>query len=155
MFLEVTPDLRASQEKFIINVNSISRSQWPRCLKYELSSLARTLGTWIRIPLKTWMSVCVCVVLCVGRSLATGWSPVQGVLPTVYGWRNWKKRPRSTSAVEHTDIHASNRIRTHDPIVRMGEDGSCLWLRSHCDRQDVFIPTWNPFALLRDVYETL
>jgi hypothetical protein len=27
---------------------------------------------------------CVCVVLCVGRSLATGWSPVQGVLPTVH-----------------------------------------------------------------------
>jgi hypothetical protein len=28
--------------------------------------------------------LCVCVVLCVGSSLATDWSPVQGVLPTVY-----------------------------------------------------------------------
>jgi hypothetical protein len=27
---------------------------------------------------------CVCVVLCVGSGLATGWSPAQGVLPTVY-----------------------------------------------------------------------
>jgi hypothetical protein len=27
---------------------------------------------------------CVCVVLCVGSGLATGWSSVQGVLPTVY-----------------------------------------------------------------------
>jgi hypothetical protein len=27
---------------------------------------------------------CVYVVLCVGSGLATGWSPVQGVLPTVY-----------------------------------------------------------------------
>jgi hypothetical protein len=27
---------------------------------------------------------CVCVVLCVGSGLATGWSPVQGVLLTVY-----------------------------------------------------------------------
>jgi hypothetical protein len=39
------------------------------------------------------MSVCVysvCVVLRVGRGLATGWSPVQGVLPTVYRSRNWK-----------------------------------------------------------------
>jgi hypothetical protein len=27
---------------------------------------------------------CVCVVLCVGRGLATGLSPVQGVLPAVY-----------------------------------------------------------------------
>jgi hypothetical protein len=35
------------------------------------------------------MDVCVrlffvCVVLCVGSGLATGWSPVQGVLPTVH-----------------------------------------------------------------------
>jgi hypothetical protein len=27
---------------------------------------------------------CICVVLCVGSDLATDWSPVQGVLPTVY-----------------------------------------------------------------------
>jgi hypothetical protein len=33
---------------------------------------------------------CVCVVLCVGSGLATGWSPVQGVLPTVYKLRSWK-----------------------------------------------------------------
>jgi hypothetical protein len=36
------------------------------------------------------MDVCVRVVLCVSSGLATGWSPVQGVLPTVYGLRNWK-----------------------------------------------------------------
>jgi hypothetical protein len=33
---------------------------------------------------------CVCVVLCVGSGLATGWSLVQGVLPSVYRLRNWK-----------------------------------------------------------------
>jgi hypothetical protein len=53
------------------------RSQWPRGLRHELSSLARTLRSWVRIPLKAWMYVlcafiCVCVVLCVGRGLATG-----------------------------------------------------------------------------------
>jgi hypothetical protein len=32
---------------------------------------------------------CICVVLWEGRGLATGWSPVQGVLPTVYKLRNW------------------------------------------------------------------
>jgi hypothetical protein len=32
----------------------------------------------------------VCVVLCVDSGLATGWSPVKGVLPTVYILRNWK-----------------------------------------------------------------
>jgi hypothetical protein len=35
------------------------RSQWPRGLRHKLSSLARTLASWVRIPLKTWMSVCV------------------------------------------------------------------------------------------------
>jgi hypothetical protein len=34
------------------------------------------------------------VVLCVGRGLAKGWSPVQGVLPTVYGFTKLKKGPR-------------------------------------------------------------
>jgi hypothetical protein len=33
---------------------------------------------------------CVCVVLCAGSGLATGWSPVQGILPTVCRLRNWK-----------------------------------------------------------------
>jgi hypothetical protein len=65
------------------------RSQWPRVLRHELSSLARTLGSCVRIPLKACMSVLralfrVCVVLCVDRGLATGWSLVQGILPTVY-----------------------------------------------------------------------
>jgi hypothetical protein len=36
---------------------------------------------------------CVCVVLCVGSGLATGWSPFQGVPPTVYRIKNLKKQP--------------------------------------------------------------
>jgi hypothetical protein len=51
-----------------------------RGLRHELSSFARTLRSWVRIQLKAWMSVCdysVCAVLCVGSSLAMGWSPVQ------------------------------------------------------------------------------
>jgi hypothetical protein len=35
------------------------RSQWPRGLSHEPSSLARTLGSWVRIPLEAWISVCV------------------------------------------------------------------------------------------------
>jgi hypothetical protein len=51
------------------------------------------------------MDVCVhlfyvCVVLCVGSGRATGWSPVQGVLPTVYGLRNWKAVKAQQRAVE-------------------------------------------------------
>jgi hypothetical protein len=29
-------------------------------IPFKLSSLARTLESWVRIPLKTWISVCVC-----------------------------------------------------------------------------------------------
>jgi hypothetical protein len=34
-------------------------SQWPSGLRHELSSLPPTLASWIRIPLKAWMSVSV------------------------------------------------------------------------------------------------
>jgi hypothetical protein len=34
----------------------------------------------------------------------------------------------------HIDIHALSGIRTHDPSVRAGEDGSCLRPRGLCDR---------------------
>jgi hypothetical protein len=34
----------------------------------------------------------------------------------------------------HTDIDALSGIRTHNPSVRAGEDGSCLRLRGHSDR---------------------
>jgi hypothetical protein len=37
------------------------RSRWPRGLRHEPSSPARKLGSWVRIPLKEWMDVCVCV----------------------------------------------------------------------------------------------
>jgi hypothetical protein len=33
---------------------------------------------------------CVCAILYVGSGLATGWSPVQGVLPIVYKLGSWK-----------------------------------------------------------------
>jgi hypothetical protein len=40
----------------------------------------------------------------------------------------------TNTELTHTDIHASSEIRTHDPSVRAGEDGSCLSPRGHCDR---------------------
>jgi hypothetical protein len=43
---------------------------------------------------------CVYVVLCVDGGLAKGWSPVQGVLPTVYRMKKLKKRPKPQRAVE-------------------------------------------------------
>jgi hypothetical protein len=46
------------------------RSQWTRGLRHELSSPVRTLGPWIRITLKAWISVGA-FILCVGSGLAT------------------------------------------------------------------------------------
>jgi hypothetical protein len=43
-------------------VDRFSRSQWPRCLMHGPSLPTRTLGSWVRIPLETWMSVRVCCV---------------------------------------------------------------------------------------------
>jgi hypothetical protein len=40
-----------------------------------MSSPARTLGSWVRIPLKVWMSVCVYSAFVLGSGLATGRSP--------------------------------------------------------------------------------
>jgi hypothetical protein len=47
----------------------------PCDIRHEMSSPARTLGSWVRIPLKAWMFVCVYSVFvssCVGSGLATG-----------------------------------------------------------------------------------
>jgi hypothetical protein len=41
----------------------IRQTQWPRGLRHELSSLPQTLGSWVRISLKTWMSMCT-FILC-------------------------------------------------------------------------------------------
>jgi hypothetical protein len=69
-----------------------SRSQWPSCLRHELSSLAQTLGRGFECHSKHG---CLCaLILCVGRGLATGWSLVQVVLPTVYKIKKLKKRRR-------------------------------------------------------------
>jgi hypothetical protein len=48
-----------------IHVSIFCRSQWPRGLRHELSSLARKPGSWIRIPLKACMSVWVLFYVCV------------------------------------------------------------------------------------------
>jgi hypothetical protein len=61
-------------------VRLVSRSQWP-AVRSKWTVFARSNPTQV-------MDICVrlfCVrVLCVGSGLATGWSPVQGVLPTLY-----------------------------------------------------------------------
>jgi hypothetical protein len=53
-------------------------SPCPRGLRHELSSPAQTLGSWVRIPLEGWMSVCVYSVLvlpCVQVAASDGLIP--------------------------------------------------------------------------------
>jgi hypothetical protein len=44
---------------------------------------------------------CVCAVLCAGRGLATGWSPIQGVLPTVYRIKKVEKTAKAQQWAVH------------------------------------------------------
>jgi hypothetical protein len=56
---------------------------------------------------------CVCIVLCVGSGLATGWSPVQGVLPTVYRIKKLKKRPRSNKRTVDMYVYNARLFMCH------------------------------------------
>jgi hypothetical protein len=69
---DTSADLRLLYWTNLMFVSSVHRSQWPRGLGHELSSLARTLGSRVRIPLEAWMSVCVYSVFVLGSGLATG-----------------------------------------------------------------------------------
>jgi hypothetical protein len=87
--------------------NKVSRSQRMDGLRHELSSLAPSLASWVRILLEAWMSVyvySVCAVLCVGSGLATGRSLFQGALLSVYRIKKLKKRPRASKGLySHND----------------------------------------------------
>jgi hypothetical protein len=60
------------EEGLSCTTSRMHRSQWPRGLRHEMSSLARTLGPYVRIQLEAWMSVCVYSVFVLGISLAMG-----------------------------------------------------------------------------------
>ena len=47
---------------------NMSRSQWPRVLRRRFAAV-RLLGLWVRIPLRTWMSVCYEYCVFFGRGL--------------------------------------------------------------------------------------
>jgi hypothetical protein len=99
-----------------------SRSQWPRGLRHELSSPSRTLGSWVRVSLEAWMSVCVYSVfmlLCVvGSGLATGWSPSKESYRLSTRSRIWKSGQGPRKGCRATDRYAfSLRVRGGSPAV--------------------------------------
>jgi hypothetical protein len=81
-------DVHNIDNGFVFTILDPCWSQWPRGLRSSTSSNARIVGS---NPTQG-MDVCVRLfcVLCVGSCLATGQSPVQGVLPPVYGLRSRK-----------------------------------------------------------------
>jgi hypothetical protein len=72
---------------------------------------------------------CVCVVLCLGRGLATGWSPVQGVLPSVKWSRNWEISPMLES-------RAKRREKSFQPHYGP-------WVDSACNRNEDQESSWG------------
>jgi hypothetical protein len=61
-------------------------------------STSRTLGSRVRIPFKVCIIVCLFCVY-VSSGLATGWSPIQGILLTVLRLRNSSETKRFTDAL--------------------------------------------------------
>jgi hypothetical protein len=61
------------------------------------------------------------------------------------GWLDLRMAATTHTATQnkHTNIHASNGIRTHDISVRVGEDNSRLWLLGH--RELLIISFWSLF----------
>jgi hypothetical protein len=65
----------------------------------DLAPITVAERSWVPIPLKAWIFVCnysVFVLSYVRSGLPTGWSPVQGVLPTVLKLRTWSETKRFT-----------------------------------------------------------
>jgi hypothetical protein len=82
---------------------NLRRSQWPAARSEPWTLFVRSNAGIVGSNTIQRMDVCVrlfCVyvVLCVGSGLATGWSLVQGVLPTVYRLRKQKSRQDLTKS---------------------------------------------------------
>jgi hypothetical protein len=101
---------------------SLYRLRSPGTLTFLSLSLS---CLWLCSPCGSWPLFQFINPYTVGRTPWTGTQSLARPLPTHRTTQTQNKR---------THIHASSGIRTHDPSVHAGEDGSCLRPRSHCDR---------------------
>jgi hypothetical protein len=101
------------------------------------------------------MDVCVhlfsvCIVLCVGSGLATDWSPIQRILPTVYRIKKLKSCQGPTKGCRAIDIYIKSAkgwdIASLDPSANffrnISHSGDWLTLVSG------FLPSWVRPTLL-------
>jgi hypothetical protein len=101
----------------------------------------RPLGSWVRIPVKTWIFgvcmrlFCVYVVLRLRRGLATSWSLVQGVLPSAKSDYDTESEARVLNGLEEplrTEQNRRRSIITHwsyAPTRNNYEFMQRLWIR--------------------------
>jgi hypothetical protein len=71
---------------------------------YNWNGSSKTLGSWVQILIKVRMSFCVYSVFmlpCLGSRLLTGWSLIQGVIPTVYKTHNFIMNSEWARVIEH------------------------------------------------------
>ena len=61
-----------------------------------------------------------CMDFCVDSCLATGWSPVQGVLQTVFGFRSWGETKRFTCSRRVLGILNNNNNNNNKAPVHVG-----------------------------------
>jgi hypothetical protein len=101
------------------------------------------------------MSVCVysvCVVLCVGSGLTTDWSPVQGVLPTVCGLRNWKSGQGPQGLSSHRQIVSATRMHCRVTGWLMTNELEGIWKDSVVTYSKLLcqhLPGWTKGKLLK------
>jgi hypothetical protein len=82
---------------------------------------------------------CVCVVLCLGRGLATSWSLVQGVLPSLKVIMKLKEEVRSLGGCRASE-RQNGDLPTRYPFIK---------LRSHIRP---FTVVWSPFDSDRQIW---
>jgi hypothetical protein len=130
-------------ESFVVESRRVRSAACGGSIRHELPSLARTPGPWVRIPLRAWM-FCECVFLCLstGRGLATSWSPVQGVLPTLLdlvtevnrkvSWR--RPRPELGCRAKGKNIILKYNDENSRPQIIMDNNNNSFWCMSDCIR---------------------
>jgi hypothetical protein len=79
---------------------------------------------------------CACVALCAGGGLATGWFPVQGVLPPVYRLRNWRSGQGPTNGCRPIIITImiikQKKLRGLSPQANYTDRATAACRRSYC-----------------------
>jgi hypothetical protein len=98
---------------------------WPNPSSRTMALGSTQPGSWVRIALRAWMFdvcvpafFCVCVLLCLGRGLATSWSPVQGVLPSVNDQETKKSSLSSKKWEQAPKWEERGRKKVHSTCIR-------------------------------------